>query len=284
MGAPDLARPARAPFANREFRLRVVSALVLGTAVIGTLIVGGWAFAGVWLIAGIVGAAEWLAMTRSEPLLPLLGVTGATLTGLVAAALLGAPAWTFPLVLLAGGAGLVALGRGITRRKAVCGLLGGAGIALVPTWLRIDPAIGLVGPAWMFAVVWSTDILAYFTGRLLGGPKLMPRVSPNKTWSGALGGLAAGILAGTATVSIARGHGWDALPAAPLFAVALLSGIASVLSQGGDLVESSLKRRYGVKDSGRSIPGHGGVMDRLDGFFAVALLAGLCLAWLRLTA
>ena len=282
-GSPPV-RAARSPFATREFRLRTISALVLGTAVIGTLLIGGWAFALVWLVAGTVGAAEWLAMTRSEPLLPLLGVTGATLAGLAAAALLGAPLWTFLAILLAGCIGLVALGRGITRRKAVSGLLGGAVVALVPTLLRIDPAIGLVGPAWMFAVVWSTDILAYITGRLVGGPKLMPRVSPNKTWSGALGGLTAGIVAGTVTASIARHHGWDALPAVSLPVVALFSGIASVLSQGGDLVESSLKRRYGVKDSGRSIPGHGGVMDRLDGFFAVALLAGLCFAVLRLTA
>lgn len=283
MAREEAARPAqRAPFANREFGLRVASALVLGAAVLAALVVGGWAFALVWLVAGTVGAAEWLAMTRSEPLLPLLGLTGATLFGLLAAVLLGAPAWAPLLILILGAAGLLALGRGPTRRKAVWGLLGAAVIALVPTLLRVDPDIGIVGPAWMFAVVWSTDSVAYFTGRLIGGPKLMPRVSPKKTWSGALGGLAAGILGGTATVLVARNHGWDALPGLPLVAVAALSGLASILSQGGDLVESGLKRRYGVKDSGRSIPGHGGVMDRLDGFFAVAGLAGLCLAALRL--
>jgi len=255
---------------------------VLGAVVLGTLLVGGWAFAGIWLIAGVVGAAEWLAMTRSEPLLPLLGLTGATLFGVLATALLGAPVWVPVLLLLAGSLGLFALGHGPGRRKPIWGLLGGAVVALVPTLLRIDPEIGIVGPAWMFAVVWSTDSVAYFTGRLIGGPKLMPRVSPKKTWSGALGGLAAGIVGGTVTVLIARSQGWDALPAVSLPLVAALSGLASILSQGGDLVESALKRRYGVKDSGRSIPGHGGVMDRLDGFFAVAGLAGLCLAALRL--
>jgi phosphatidate cytidylyltransferase len=274
--------PRRAPFANREFGLRVASALVLGAVVLGTLLVGGWAFAGIWLIAGVVGAAEWLAMTRSEPLLPLLGLTGATLFGVLATALLGAPVWVPVLLLLAGSLGLFALGHGPGRRKPIWGLLGGAVVALVPTLLRIDPEIGIVGPAWMFAVVWSTDSVAYFTGRLIGGPKLMPRVSPKKTWSGALGGLSAGIVGGTVTVLIARSQGWDALPAVSLPLVAALSGLASILSQGGDLVESALKRRYGVKDSGRSIPGHGGVMDRLDGFFAVAGLAGLCLAALRL--
>jgi phosphatidate cytidylyltransferase len=283
MAGDEAVSPARrAPFANREFGLRVASALVLGAVVLGTLLIGGWAFAGIWLIAGVVGAAEWLAMTRSEPLLPLLGLTGATLFGVLATALLGAPVWVPALLLLAGSLGLFALGHGPGRRKPIWGLLGGAVVALVPTLLRIDPEIGIVGPAWMFAVVWSTDSVAYFTGRLIGGPKLMPRVSPKKTWSGALGGLAAGIVGGTVTVLIARSQGWDALPAVSLPLVAALSGLASILSQGGDLVESALKRRYGVKDSGRSIPGHGGVMDRLDGFFAVAGLAGLCLAALRL--
>ncbi|MCG5247435.1 phosphatidate cytidylyltransferase [Methylorubrum extorquens] len=283
MAGDEAVSPARrAPFANREFGLRVASALVLGAVVLGTLLLGGWAFAGIWLVAGVVGAAEWLAMTRSEPLLPLLGLTGATLFGVLATALLGAPVWVPVLLLLAGSLGLFALGYGPGRRKPIWGLLGGAVVALVPTLLRIDPEIGIVGPAWMFAVVWSTDSVAYFTGRLIGGPKLMPRVSPKKTWSGALGGLAAGIVGGTVIVLIARSQGWDALPAVSLPLVAALSGLASILSQGGDLVESALKRRYGVKDSGRSIPGHGGVMDRLDGFFAVAGLAGLCLAALRL--
>jgi phosphatidate cytidylyltransferase len=136
----------------------------------------------------------------------------------------------------------------------------------------------------MFAVVWSTDIIAYFTGRALGGPKLMPRVSPKKTWSGALGGLAAGTAAGVALVLFARDNGWSTLAAAPLPAVAVASALASILSQAGDLAESALKRRCGVKDSGRSIPGHGGVMDRLDGFFAVALLVGLALIVRRLSA
>lgn len=285
MARDEAAPPAparRAPFANREFGLRVASALVLGAAVLGSLVIGGWAFAAVWLIAGVVGAAEWLAMTRSEPLLPLLGLTGATLSGVLAAVLLGAPLWVPLLILLAGSLGLFALGHGPGRRKPIWGLVGGAVVALVPTLLRIDPAIGVVGPAWMFAVVWSTDSVAYFTGRLIGGPKLMPRVSPKKTWSGALGGLAAGVVGGTATLLVARGQGWDALPGLTPALVAALSGLASILSQGGDLVESALKRRYGVKDSGRSIPGHGGVMDRLDGFFAVALLAGLCLTAQRL--
>jgi phosphatidate cytidylyltransferase len=135
---------------------------------------------------------------------------------------------------------------------------------------------------WMFAVVWTSDVAAYFTGRGLGGPKLWPAVSPKKTWSGFFGGLVGGTLAGLMVVSAATGLGW--LPVAPLWAVALASALASVASQAGDLGESALKRRFGVKDSGQLIPGHGGAMDRLDGFWAVAVLAALGLAGAELAA
>ena len=212
-------------------------------------------------------------------------MTAATLAGLVICSQGDAPPAAALVLLGLGLLGLVLLARGGRGRlRAVCGLLGAAVIALVPTALRDDPGIGILGPAWMFAVVWSTDIIAYFTGRTFGGPKLMPRVSPKKTWSGALGGLAAGILMGVGILALARHYGWSSLAEAPLVLVALASGAASILSQAGDLVESALKRIHGVKDSGRSIPGHGGVMDRLDGFFAVALLAGLYLILRRLIA
>ena len=138
--------------------------------------------------------------------------------------------------------------------------------------MRGHPDLGIVAVLWMFAVVWTTDIAAYFTGRRLGGPKLWPSVSPKKTWSGFGGGLLAGTLAGIAVPAAAQRWGWT--PPLGLWAIAILSALASVLSQLGDLGESALKRRFGVKDSGRLIPGHGGVMDRLDGFWAVALLTG----------
>ncbi|GLS43135.1 phosphatidate cytidylyltransferase [Methylobacterium brachythecii] len=263
-------------FATREFFERIASAVVLGTVVLGALVLGGWPFALIWIAAGVVGASEWFTITRTSPVLALTLVNAAAIAATCAAILLDAPAWAvLGIAVLAAGA-LAGLARGgaAARLNAVIGYAGGAIVALVPALLREDPGIGIVGPAWMFAVVWSTDIIAYFTGRTIGGPKLMPRVSPKKTWSGALGGLAAGTLAGVAVVLVARGSGVAALP---LWLVALASAAASVISQAGDLFESSLKRRYGVKDSGRSIPGHGGVMDRLDGFFAVSLLVGLYL-------
>lgn len=141
---------------------------------------------------------------------------------------------------------------------------------LAPFFLRMDDEYGLAAVLWLFAVVWGSDIMAFVCGRTIGGPKLWPRVSPKKTWSGFIGGTAAAVAAGT---GIAAAFG-----APNLVAVAIVSLIAAVLSQGGDLFESSLKRHFGVKDSGKLIPGHGGLMDRLDGFVlagAFALALGL---------
>jgi phosphatidate cytidylyltransferase len=132
----------------------------------------------------------------------------------------------------------------------------------------------------MFGVVWTTDIAAYFTGRALRGPKLAPAISPNKTWSGFVGGLIGATLVGVLVVHVGRRFGAEVQIG--LVAVAIGSALASVTSQLGDLAESGLKRRFGAKDSGHLIPGHGGAMDRLDGFAAVALLCGVALAGSRL--
>ena len=275
--------PAQArarPAGRRELWLRLASGLVLGALVLWALGVGGWPFAGIWLAAGIVGAAEWIAMTRTEPREGLYALVAATLAALLLSLRGGAPPAACLAVLLLGAAACATVARTARgRMRALLGVLCAAVVAAVPVALRDDPGIGIIGPAWMFSVVWSTDISAYFAGRRLGGPKLLPRVSPRKTWSGALGGLLGAVAAGTLLVA---GFGYLApgpLAETPLPLVAGASALASVLSQAGDLVESWLKRRHGVKDSGRIIPGHGGVMDRLDGFFAVAMLAGLYLAW-----
>ena len=132
--------------------------------------------------------------------------------------------------------------------------------------LRSDSAYGLPAILLLFAVVWTTDIAGYFVGRAIGGAKLAPRISPGKTWAGAIGGAAAAVLA---AFCVARASESPALP------LLLLGLLLSVASQAGDLLESFIKRRFGAKDAGFLIPGHGGVMDRIDGFWAALLVASV---------
>jgi phosphatidate cytidylyltransferase len=146
-----------------------------------------------------------------------------------------------------------------------------AGVLLsAPVILRQDAALGFVAIVFLFSIVWATDITAYFVGRQIGGPKLWPAVSPKKTWSGAIGGLLGGAAAGLLVIKVAG------LAIGPML-VLLALGL-SVVSQGGDLLESAIKRRFGTKDASQLIPGHGGLMDRLDGFLtavAAAVMVGL---------
>lgn len=134
--------------------------------------------------------------------------------------------------------------------------------ALSLLWVRDRADSGIALVLWVFLLVWSVDIGAYFAGRAIGGPKLAPAISPNKTWAGFYGGVVAATLLAGAWALFA-GLAPILLLLAPLFAVA---------SQGGDLFESWMKRRAGIKDSGRWLPGHGGVFDRLDGLLPVAIL------------
>jgi phosphatidate cytidylyltransferase len=145
------------------------------------------------------------------------------------------------------------------------GVLYATAVIVSPVVLRLDPAFGFAVLVWLFAVVWGSDVMAYACGRLIGGPKLMPSVSPKKTWAGFIGGTLFAALAGTAVAAF--------FAAPSLLPVAAVSLLGAVVSQGGDLVESAIKRRFGVKDAGSLIPGHGGFMDRLDGFIAAGLFA-----------
>ena len=154
----------------------------------------------------------------------------------------------------------------------IAGLLYAGVLALAPAILRRDPALGLVAILFLFAVVWGTDIAAYFAGRALGGPKLWAAVSPNKTWSGALGGALGGVVTALLVVTVAG------LVIAPMLVLVAL--VLSIASQAGDLLESALKRQFGAKDASDLIPGHGGLMDRLDGFLT-AVLAAVMVGLLR---
>ncbi len=259
-----------------ELRLRVVSALVLAAVILGVTLFGGWPFRLIWTaVAGIV-AYEWLAMVSRKN--AVAGGIGVGLAGLALGLLPLSGAALAGVAALAGLTGAVVTLRTANQRLLeACGIAYALCFALVTPVLRETPGIGLALIIWTFAVVWLTDIAAYFTGRALGGPKLMPRVSPKKTWSGALGGALAGTLCGTAVWAFF----FPGLPSG-LWPVLAVSLAASIASQAGDLFESSIKRRFGAKDSSHLIPGHGGFLDRLDGYWAVLVFAGLLLYLARL--
>lgn len=159
------------------------------------------------------------------------------------------------------------LTRGWTFAWAIGGFLYSAASALALLWIRerAGNGDGLWLVLWVFIVVWSVDIGAYFVGRAIGGPKLAPSISPGKTWAGFYGGIVAATLLGGAWVLYAQ------LP----FVLLLLAPLFGAAAQGGDLFESWMKRRAKVKDSGRWLPGHGGVFDRVDGLLPVAILTAI---------
>lgn len=264
--------PVASAKSGGELRQRVISALVLAAIVLAVTWWGGWPFRIAWaLVAGLV-AFEWMTIvSRHNAVAAAIGLA-------VAGTLLGFSSAS-PIAFAGVGAGFALLAAIATplvsSRLAleVCGIAYAAAFAVVPTALREIPEIGLVIILWTFAVVWFTDIAAYFTGRGFGGPKLMPHISPNKTWSGAIGGLVAGTLGGWLVWRLSPA----AMQAIPLALVLAATMVASIASQAGDLFESALKRRFATKDSSGFIPGHGGFLDRLDGYWAVLVLAGLAL-------
>lgn len=253
--------PPRASLFGRELQLRVASALVLGLLAIGAAYWGGWPFALFWMLAGLGVLWEWghFVSPAAARLLTLVGAAGVAAAAFVVA--LGRPFDTV-FVGAAALAGAAAAGRGLW---GPAGILYAGSIVVAPLLLRFDPAWGLAAIVLLFAVVWGTDIAAYFGGRLLGGPKLWARVSPKKTWSGAIVGAAAAVLFG---LIVAAGAG-----VRNLLPIGLLCVVLSIASQLGDLLESAIKRRFSAKDASHLIPGHGGVMDRLDGFVVAAVLA-----------
>ncbi|GAC1558456.1 MAG: phosphatidate cytidylyltransferase [Beijerinckiaceae bacterium] len=246
---------------------RLVSSILLAAVALATLWAGGIAFALFWLSAGLAIEWEWQA---------LIGGVGARwrfLSGAVgvtfAAAFASHLALGFAGAVLIGAAALTAiLASEDNRGWAGLGVLYAGALVVSVIALRQSDALGLGAIAWLFAIVWGSDAMAYFGGRLIGGAKLWPRVSAGKTWSGTLVGIVGGALLGLAVALFQAEH-------IAIFPLLLLGLLLAVVSQAGDLCESALKRRFGVKDSGTLIPGHGGVMDRLDGFAAACVCAAL---------
>ena len=257
------ARKRRLP----DLGVRAASGFTLIFVAMATTLVGGTLFLCVWLLAASAVLFEWQRLVGGGALPARLAIGTAGLVGIGLLARLGAPT-TLPLLLVVVAA-LAACAGPLRRVWAGFGMAYAGLFVLAIVSLRFSHPDGARALIWLFALVWATDVFAYLGGRLLGGPKLWPRISPSKTWSGTMTGLAAAALIGSFAALRDR-FAMDLV--APMLVLTL---VTAVVSQAGDAFESAIKRRFGVKDTSRLIPGHGGVMDRLDGFIAAAIFAYL---------
>ncbi len=264
---------------------RVIVGVVLIAVALGALRAGGLWFGALATLASLLMFAEWSQMHQIGRAKRFVGLVVIGLS--CVAAMLGLPTYAVQGLILFAGAWALSqdafrrAGDGLAAGLVYAGL---PGIALI--WLREPSGLGIV--LWVLLIVWSTDILAYFSGRAIGGPKIAPRISPKKTWAGLIGGMSGAAIASAAMAvwwfqaDFARAGGlgdpsgfWN--PRNPV-AMALIGAVLAVVSQAGDFYESWLKRRAGVKDSGKLLPGHGGVMDRLDGLVPVAVVVAVLMA------
>jgi phosphatidate cytidylyltransferase len=249
---------------SRNLLMRVAAALVLAPTAIAIAWAGGRFWTGLVTLAAIGLYVEWLMIVGVAQQVRVVA------TGIVALAVAGV---CLALGMLDISIGILALGlAGVgllstqLRGWAAAGFCYAAAAEIASVLVRLDAIAGFAALILVLLIVWVTDIGGYFAGRGIGGPKLWPRVSPKKTWAGAIGGLVAGL----AIAAAFAGFGFGTMDSLLLLGAAL-----SVASQLGDLFESAVKRRFGVKDSSQIIPGHGGLLDRLDGFVAAIVLAAL---------
>ncbi|MBU1347410.1 MAG: phosphatidate cytidylyltransferase [Alphaproteobacteria bacterium] len=255
---------------GRDIGLRAASAVVLAPAAV----LATWA-GGPWFLALLIGASGLLATEWAMMSAPgAWRATGAAvfLALLAAIATAYVEQLSLALVLLVFGAAVAALyarARGQEGLDAAYGVLYLGWPAVLVIWLRDGHSPeGLNWTVFALSVTWAADIAAYLFGSLIGGPKLWPRFSPNKTWSGFAGGLLAGVVAGAVIA------GWLDMGRLTVPWGALLGLAGALATMAGDLWESALKRRFGVKDAGKLIPGHGGLLDRVDGLmFAIVVVA-----------
>ena len=270
---------------------RIIVAVPLIVVALAALRAGGLWFGALASLASLLMFAEWAQMHRIGRTQRFVGLLAVGLACLATTRDLPTYA-AIGLVLVAIVWSVIRLARRKPRDGFAAGLLyaGLPGVALI--WLREPSGLGIV--LWVLLIVWSTDILAYFAGRAIGGPKIAPRISPKKTWAGLIGGMTGAALASAgmaiwwfqAEFERAGGLGdptgfWNPRNVA---AMAITGAGLAIVSQAGDFYESWLKRRAGVKDSGTLLPGHGGVMDRLDGLVPVAIVVALLMAapgWFR---
>jgi phosphatidate cytidylyltransferase len=242
--------------------MRVAAALVLAPLTIAMAYAGGLFWTALVTLVAIGLFLEWLTVVGVARAIRVAvsGSVGLAIAGWC----LAAGQINVSLAALAVGFAAVALLSPERRGWSAAGFFYAAAALVASVLVRLDPGEGLVALIFVLLVVWATDIGGYFAGRGIGGPKLWPRVSPKKTWAGALGGFAGSLVIAAGFAAFGLGKPLPLL---------LLAAILSVASQLGDLFESAVKRRFGVKDSSHIIPGHGGLLDRLDGFVAAIVLA-----------
>lgn len=257
----------QAPAKLSNLGSRVIVGVFLASVALADIWVGGPVFALMIGLGVAIVLWEWSAMHGIGLLWRIAGLlvlTGACLLAhfglpLQALGLLGAATLAFLL--------LSVLVRASGKRWISTGLVYAGLPAVALIWMRSQPD-GLALVMWTMGVVWATDIFAYFAGRAIGGPKIWIAISPNKTWAGLVGGMAAAALF---SILFARFAGWQQAA----LSMALVGALLAIVAQAGDFFESWLKRRAGVKDSGRLLRGHGGVMDRVDGLVPVCIVVAI---------
>ena len=257
---------------NMDWITRPVFGVGLAALAISALVAGRWYFAG-FVAAGAIGAArEWHRLVEERRFAREFWLSAATMTLAIVLLTLrphGPEAW-FCLAL---GALLCLVSARLRRSRAAWHAAGVLYIGVPALLLIAVRATGAHG-AWIIAgfllIVWATDTGALIAGNLVGGPRIWPQVSPNKTWSGTLGGIGVAVVVGAAYVGVLGGT--------VMFA-AIYALVISIIAHAGDLFESRVKRIFSAKDSGGLIPGHGGVLDRIDSALAVSAAVGLCVLY-----
>jgi phosphatidate cytidylyltransferase len=244
--------------------LRLLAGFILAPVAIGAIWLGSHAYLVFLLIMLLIAAHEWVVLTAPKPAPRRLWLTSVlALIAMFATLELALPQWDMLIILLSFPLLYVlARLRGCELPWLTASGTGYLGISLLSLWWLRGLEQGGALTFYLFFAVWAVDTGAYIAGRSIGGPKLAPKLSPNKTWAGLFGGMAAAALVG---------YAWAIFMGAQQPLLALMLGLPlAVVAQAGDIAESALKRRFGAKDSGRIIPGHGGVLDRIDGLLLAA--------------
>lgn len=266
---PDIAQEPTPPPARplRDLGPRLISGVLMAVVALGLTWASVWTFALLVLVVALVVAWEWGRVVRDGGIDTIFIIHAVFVAGAVVLTYIGVPALAL-IGLVVGAILATLLGFAADGRLSALGVFYAGLPAIALIWLRASEQLGLEVTLFLLLVVIATDTGAYAAGRMIGGPRLMPSISPNKTWSGLVGGVGASVLVATVfAVSITT----------PLSAgrLALIAVGLALVSQAGDLMESALKRRHQVKDTSGLIPGHGGFMDRVDGLIVAAIAAGL---------